>query len=183
MSKTADVMLDLETLGTSPGCVILSIGAVKFYPEEQRIGDTFYRLILPSSCTDIGLHADAATAVWWMRQSDEARLGVAKASTTGVPVYQALRDFTNWYNEGDAGAFIWANSPSFDCAILKDVYQKLKASPPWSFWAERDYRTLKTLFGEVELPERDGVHHNALDDAAHQAEHLMAILRHIGRKS
>ena len=38
------IMLDLETLGTKPDSVIVSIGAVKFSPTE--IYDSFYEHVL-----------------------------------------------------------------------------------------------------------------------------------------
>ena len=31
-----DIMLDIETLGTRPGCVIVTLGAVKFDPYTQN---------------------------------------------------------------------------------------------------------------------------------------------------
>jgi len=47
---------------------------------------------------------------------------------------------------------------------------------PWYFWNDRCYRTMKSLYPQIPM-ERDGVHHNALDDAISQARHLMAILK------
>jgi hypothetical protein len=45
-----DVMLDLETLGTVPGCVILSIGAVAF--DSMTVRATFEVLIDPDHANE-----------------------------------------------------------------------------------------------------------------------------------
>lgn len=37
-----DVMLDIETLGTKPGCMVLSVGACTFNLATGEIGDEFY---------------------------------------------------------------------------------------------------------------------------------------------
>ena len=37
-----DLMIDLETLGTKPNSVIISIGAVFFDIEKKTLGSTFY---------------------------------------------------------------------------------------------------------------------------------------------
>ena len=46
---------------------------------------------------------------------------------------------------------------------------------PWTFWQERDLRTLKGLSPDLRI-ERSGTHHNALDDALHQARLVQHIL-------
>jgi DNA polymerase III epsilon subunit-like protein len=53
------VMLDLETLGHTPGSVIVSIGAVKF--GGGKILDTFYHRIDAQSCVEHGLKMDVST--------------------------------------------------------------------------------------------------------------------------
>ena len=40
MSKSKNVMIDLETMGNTPGCAIISIGAVEF--SEEGLGAEFY---------------------------------------------------------------------------------------------------------------------------------------------
>ena len=66
-----NVMVDIETLGTSSNSVILSIGAVEF--DNENLGAEFEVYIDPESCTDHGLVIDAPTVMWWLGQSNEAR--------------------------------------------------------------------------------------------------------------
>ena len=70
----------------------------------------------------------------------------------------------------------WCNGASFDFPILATAYRLVKKPLPWEFWKERDLRTLKGLNPDLRV-ERDGVHHNALDDARHQARLVQHILQ------
>lgn len=155
------VMIDIETLGVETGAAILSIGAAEF--GVDGIGDTFYRSVSLTSCQEAGLELDAETIEWWFSQDGGAR-GVLSGGDDLDDVLVAL---DSWL--GDVGATeYWANSPSFDLQMLEHAYDAVGYRPPWSFYEERDYRTLKAL-GIVDEPEQDGIEHNALDDALHQA--------------
>lgn len=162
------VMLDLETLGNKPGAVIVAIGAVKFGGGE--ILDEFYRRIDPQSCVASGLAMDVSTVLWWLKQSDAARLEIVEP---GELLGQALLDFRRWLDTQDAE--IWGNGAAFDNVLLAAAYDAAGITVPWKFWNDRCYRTIKNLHHEVPLP-REGTHHHALDDARSQARHLMAIL-------
>ena len=83
-------MLDIEALGSKPGSVILSIGAVKF--AGGKILHEFYRRIDPQSCIDAGLKIDVDTVMWWMKQSKEARDALG---TGTMPLTDALDGFAH----------------------------------------------------------------------------------------
>ena len=51
--NTNNVVVDLETLGTKAGCVILSIGAAEF--KDHGVVDAFYRTLSIDSQTERGL--------------------------------------------------------------------------------------------------------------------------------
>jgi len=51
---------------------------------------------------------------------------------------------------------------------------------PWEYYDERDYRTLSSLPIAPEV-EQDGVEHDALADAKHQAHVAAATLKRIGQ--
>lgn len=76
-----------------------------------------------------------------------------------------LRGFAQWFDDADE---VWANSPSFDCELLEAAYDAVGLEAPWDFYQERDYRTLSSLPVAVDV-EFEGVEHDALDDAKHQA--------------
>lgn len=162
------VMLDLETLGQKPGSVIVAIGAVKFSSGE--ITSSFYERVDPESCISLGLHMDASTVMWWLKQESAARVEITKPGKHLSPV---LLDFADWL--GDKDAEIWGNGAAFDNVLLADAYDRAQIQRPWKFWNDRCYRTVKSLRPDVTM-QRDGTHHNALDDAKSQALHLMALL-------
>ena len=64
----------------------------------------------------------------------------------------------------------------FDNVIIENAYKAVGMKRPWTPWDDRCYRTIKDMVHITE-DEREGSHHNALDDAIHQANHLIKILR------
>lgn len=166
-------MLDLETLGTEPGSIILSIGAVHF--ANGSILSRFIRNITADSCQKAGLGCDASTALWWMKQSHEAREVLLTGQKDAVELFQALHDFDQWLSGLGNDLRIWGNAPSFDCALLQAAYHACDLGPPWKYSAECCYRTVKALHPAVQEV-RAGIHHSAVDDAEHQARHLMKML-------
>lgn len=167
-----DIMLDLETMGVKPYSPIVAIGAVLFDPKSDQIGETFYQLIDLQSCEDAGLKICADTVLWWLRQSDAARGQLCNPSLERTSLKNALLDFSMWVPEG---AKVWGNGSDFDNVILESAYEVCGQKVPWNYWNNRCYRTVKNLKPSVEIV-REGVHHNALDDAISQAKHLQRIL-------
>lgn len=172
------IMLDLETLGTSPGCPILSIGAVYWDPINGELGDEFYVNIQISDSISRGFQPNGATIEWWMKQSDEARDALFKAPMN-VPA--ALIKFNNFVKNDKVA--MWAKGPSFDCNILRKAYEKTEINVPWHFRSERDVRTLISIakLRGVLAPNfaRTGTHHNALDDAKYQAKQCIQLIQGI----
>lgn len=164
----SSVMVDIETLGTEKGAAILSIGAVTF--DREGVHETFYRNIDLETCEQAGLEVDTGTLAWWLDQGEEAQ----DVLRGGEDLETVLRDFSTFYDAHKADE-IWANSPSFDCEILAHAYDALDLDLPWDFREERDYRTLRELPGAVWV-DRQGTHHNALDDAKHQAKKVVLTL-------
>lgn len=163
-----NIMIDLETLGTSPGSVIVTIGAVRF--DRNGLKDEFYARIDAKSSVDCGLRLDVSTVMWWLQQGDEARKSLVQP---GQPLKEVLQSFANWSSEPDT---LWGNGASFDNSLLAEAYRLSGVPQPWKFWNDRCYRTLKGIFPEVPF-QRTGTHHDALDDAKSQALHLLEILK------
>lgn len=166
-----NVMVDLETLGQAPGCVILSIGAVRF--DETGLGDGFYAVVNTADCVDNGLAVDGDTLHWWSKQSPEAREVITEAESGGLPLALALAEFNEFLApSGMSSVKVWGNGSDFDNAILGACYRAVGEKHPWAFWNNRCYRTLKSLNPHIKT-DRTGTYHNALDDAITQA--LMAV--------
>lgn len=170
-AQLADVMIDTETLGTTPGSAILSIGAVMFGP--AGLGEEFYAPISLVSCIEAGLTIDPGTVAWWMKQSDAARAAAFRDDAESLQA--VLEQFTCWLNLVDAER-PWAHGANFDPPLLEAAYRACGMTPPWKFWNARDTRTLYDLAG-VRVDRARGTHHNALDDARVQAEAAVIALQ------
>lgn len=167
------VSIDIETMGKSPTSAITSIGAVMFDPASNWIGDDFHVHISLDSCLFNGLTMDADTVLWWLAQSYDARAALVAGQVSAVPLVRALVALAEYI---PTDAHVWANGASFDFAILANAYTRLQEPTPWRFWDERCLRTLKGINPELRIP-REGIHHNALDDARHQARLIQHILQ------
>ena len=171
-------MLDLETLGTRPGCVVLTIGAVKFDPDGDSRPDGlgfktgFYRVIALQSAMAAGLRIQADTLYWWLQQSDFARKAL---SDNPKPLAQVLDEFDAWFK---GSTFVWGHGASFDPPVLEAAYAALKRYAPWEFRNIRDTRTLYD-FKRHKIPRGVQDKHHALWDAYHQAIETQASIRQL----
>lgn len=169
-----NVMLDLETTGVKPGSKVLSIGAVTFSP--QGLGAEFYVAITRASQDQYGLKEDAATMVWWSRQSEDAKKVLTDPAA--VPLAVALNSFTAWLDNNAAPSGfreVWGNGAAFDNVLLPAAYNAVGLQAPWQFWNDRCYRTIKAL-SPIVAEKLVGTAHNALDDARWQARHCVLAL-------
>lgn len=167
-----DLMIDIETLGTAPGSVILSIGAVAFDAVTGEFGEEFYAAIDPQSAVAAGLTMDVSTLKWWMMQSEEAR----RAAFAGERmIVETLSEFGDYVRRIDATR-VWAKPPSFDLVLLEAAFRSAGISIPWHYRTPRDVRTLLDISGKVAMT-GVGVAHNALDDARSQAADVINAVR------
>jgi hypothetical protein len=175
-----DVMIDLETLGRRPGCAILSIGAVEF--SSAGLGRELYVVVSrkDQALFDLTLHEDPDTLKWWASQTEAARQVLTDAEKdTAVSLSKALLQLNTFLSPiGYKRVKVWGNGADFDNAILSCLYGAVGAIPPWDFWNNRCYRTLKNLVPGPKL-RREGTYHNALDDAKSQALHAIELMRQL----
>jgi hypothetical protein len=183
-----DIMIDLETLGTTADAVIVSIGAVAFNLDAGTVlqGDeraSFY--VVLDTETQPRRHISADTLAWWMCQSDAARAVFDRANPVQhhFPARTALSALNDWVrqvvlqaNAQHKDLRVWSNGADFDLPMLAHACRTFNVPRPWLPYAGRCYRTYKNLPGARQVAMlRGGVHHNALDDAIDQAQHLCAI--------
>jgi len=163
-----EVMIDLETLGIGSKAPVISIGAVAF--TKDGVVGTFYVNLDVKHQLDSGLRkVDASTIQWWMGQSDAARkVFKEEAKDTSV----GLADFIDFINKlgPKTNTKVWGNGSTFDITIMESLFQDYKLSVPWQYNHVRDLRTFKEYIYDGKETPRVGTHHNALDDAMHQAQ-------------
>lgn len=168
-------MSDLETMDTTPNSAIVSIGLVYF--DAEKVLDQFYTPVSLASSLKAGLSKSQSTMDFWAKQSPEAR---SAWQTPDAPeLLDALTKLVRWMegHSSKATTAIWGNGASFDVPILESAFRAVGADAPWNFWNHMCFRTVKSMFPTVAAPVRGGTHHNALDDAVHQTEHLLNIIK------
>lgn len=170
-----NIMIDLETLGTEADAVIVSIGAMRFDLEAETVAsgpdDTFYMVCDVRSQAE--RHVSQSTQDWWQQQSPQAREVFNQPSTH---ITLALISLGAFILATPSTPHVWSNGADFDLPMLAHAYRLYGVALPWKPYAGRCYRTYKNLPGAraITVP-RTGTHHNALDDAIYQAQHLQAI--------
>lgn len=174
---SCDAMIDIETFGTSPSAHIASIGVCWFNKDSDEIYGTSY-WVMGSKHQNRSL--DPKTVLWWMGQSEPARRELIHFSPK-VGLEEALKQLRGEYQKYKARS-VWANPPQFDLKILNNAYEQYKIGTPWHHRDEMDCRTIWKMveqyspFDGKEL-QREGTHHNALDDAVYQAKCLQSMLK------
>lgn len=166
---TLDVMIDLETLDTSPFCTILTIGAVSFNPKENGIVEKLE--LRPTIEDQTEIHhriINEDTLRWWSEQSTEAleeALG-DNGRTSFRHCMETLYKFC-WNRRA-----VWSNGAAFDIVACETgMRQTLTEYPnpiPWPFYTVRDTRTLYEI-ANVKL--NNGSYkttHKAIEDAERQ---------------
>ncbi|EGJ7873428.1 exonuclease [Escherichia coli] len=173
------LMIDLETMGTNTNAPIVVIGAVFFEPQTGEIGPVFYIVISLTDAMNTGAVPDGGTIEWWLKQSSEARAAIL---TDQVKLKDALSRFREFIHEYSDEKFVqvWGNGATFDNAILRRSYERQGIPCPWRYYNDRDVRTIVELGKTIDFDARivipfEGVRHNALDDARHQAKYVSAI--------
>ena len=177
---TVHVMIDLETWGTLPGSALRSIGAVTFSP----YGDTheekhFYANIDRVSCEDAGLVVNRDTSIWWSKQSAASQQRLEENPQT---LHGVVRQFSSWW-QIIGGTYVWSNGANFDEVLWRVAAEKVDHGTPWKYWNVRDTRTCWHLarLNAKSVP-FDGVQHDALADARHQAKCVTRAYSMLGIK-
>lgn len=186
------LMIDIETLSTSPDAVILSIGLQKFDDVTMDYNPQDGTTLYPSVDEQIANLRDIsmATLAFWA--------GVEhKPTDVFVDEYQRgpCESIARWLYDHIAAlpetAELWANGDLFDFGILQNFWQHYKDKQrfsaadnvaPWRYNQPRDLRTLRSetmrrgfdpsTFARAEIV---GAPHSALYDCRYQIETLKFI--------
>jgi hypothetical protein len=150
-------MLDVETMGTEPNSIILTIGAVPFDKEgKPSLGRDFYfykRVELQSydKYKNMEYSFDWVTLLWWLRQ-DKNLIAESFLSQPRYPIWDVLQDFNDWIFAvckmfDDYNLKIWSHSKNFDIVVLQNAFKSCDIECPWKYLDTRDTRTLYDLAG------------------------------------
>lgn len=169
-----NVMVDVETLGTSPNSIILSIAAVKFSFNNNDV-ETFSVNIDPKTCKEYGMVSDPDTISWWREQKPEA---LRAFMTNQIPLTEALTGLSDFIGKDWNKIVWWCNGMNFDYPVLEWSFKATGIRVPWKYWLLRDARTMYAVC-DINMKEypRVGTYHNAVDDCLTQINALKDCLR------
>jgi hypothetical protein len=170
----ADLMIDIEGLGTGPDTTILTIAAQSFDPLGTGWYDRhYYARVTLESQPDRSIQQ--GTIDWWATQPTAAR-EEAFGETDRIPLDQALDQLHQiaWQSNR-----IWMNGPTYDANILEHAYKSYSKPLPWQFYKIRDARTVYSLWPDLPRPPTS---HHALEDCRRQIELLQHSLKHLNVK-
>lgn len=184
------LMIDIETIGTAANTVVLSVGAATFNKEGVH-SKKEWTLDMQEQIKK-GRGFDQSTLFWWMKQKDEAK----KAFDPKLPKISLAEFFPSFEDYIDAELTKqkekrdelkpWGNGANFDITIIEDMYRNQgpgMEAIPWKFWNIMCFRTFNTLTKAKDLVPRNGIYHNAADDAEFQALCVIAFWKKQASKS
>ncbi|AUR82462.1 ribonuclease H-like domain protein [Vibrio phage 1.024.O._10N.261.45.F8] len=180
-------VVDEESMSTEPNAAILAIGATMI--DDLEAVDRFYVNVDLQSCLAVGLHESESTRKWWSEQSAEA---FNATQTNCVPIQTALQMWSDWIGKhGGESVRLMGNGPCADNMWLNSAYKACNAADPSlgmtnpvPFWNDICHRTLNWIGGQwLGVTKEDvafkGVKHHAGDDAEHEAQHAIMVMRQL----
>ena len=171
MKLDRDVMIDLETLATSPDAVVLTIAGIRFSSSKnyESITDPFsmdYFYCRVDTESQIDRFIDNETLSWWAKQ-DQFVCEEAFSPIDRMSISDAMTAFNQWAAGADR---YWANGAAFDFPILETCNRDLGLNSPWRYWQAMDARTVYKLVPNYSGPTQSK--HHALYDCLNQIQKL-----------
>lgn len=175
MEKNIEIVTDIETLSLNDDCVILSVAFVAFNVDTGQIDS--HMCVYPDLAEQekMGRVIDSSTVMWWMQQSEAARLEVARAIRQSVSECQD--DIKFFFDKYPSIERFWARG-DLDWKSITSLFK----IPNFRYSHVRDTRTFfDTLdFYGFEIERDPGVGHTALGDALHEARLINAARHGVG---
>ena len=171
------IMIDIETLATTPDAVVMSVGAVKFDPtsDQPPYSKTLWRPDIDEQ-TERDRHVSESTLEWWAKLPQHIQ-DDAFSEDSRIPVTEFMKELNRYCVGADK---IWCQGPQFDMLILENLYIQWGHHFGWQFWQVMDCRT---LFQLMPVDPRKAIQqdlHSADADAYYQAIGVQQCYEHFG---
>lgn len=170
-------MIDIETMATCNNAAIVAIGACVF--DLTGIGEEFTAIIDTASASSHGA-VQRQTMEWWATQSEEIRDRMFGGEEQAEDAAERLVKFFKAARADE----VWANSPTFDCVILRNWFDEFDIKVPWHYRQERCVRTIYAVANNrginVGAGYTESGAHDANVDARNQARAVTIALTGLG---
>jgi 3' exoribonuclease, RNase T-like len=168
------LMIDIESLATTPDAVILTIAAQSFDPLGHGYLDRhYYARITLESQEDRAINEE--TIKWWATQTEAQAEAFNELDRVDLDTALAELYRLAWQHD-----LIFAQGPTFDINILEHAYRSRNHKQPWQYYKIRDSRTVTSLWPDCPKPPAS---HHALEDCRRQIDLVQLTLKHLNIKS
>jgi hypothetical protein len=172
--STVALMLDVETLATTPDAHVVQVG--------WCVGNWATREILVHPQTrwmtdEPRGRFDPETARWWLTQDPAVIRRVFLTDEDRRTTVHKLRHELSLAVE-HYGCDVWASPAMFDLPIINSLFMRAGLSRAWKYNAERDMMTLYKLVdpeGKLQPPDNE-MAHDAGYDALWQLQYLFNLM-------
>lgn len=176
----ADVMLDIETLGTNIDATVFQIAGCHFNGNTGEIIEEFNQIIDLNTVKDPNV--DGSTIKWWTDPERVMLLSKLLHSENAVSdkkAFSLLRDWLKKLNGKDNELYLWGNGIAFDNVKIKHQLEKRGMKYSVHFRNDRDLRTILELACEKSGLEKKeildsipmvGELHDAIADVKYQID-------------
>ena len=178
--KERDLMIDIETLGTSPDSVVLSVGMVRFNPVSLSVAEAHCFSIDIQAQLDIGRKINGGTLIWWMDKPEKALMLREQIAPSGTPPLDIEKALSAIHSVAKKAHRIWGNGVGFDNTIIHSLGRDFAAFDVWPYWNDRCFRTFARLFDPEAKLRPAQADHNPLEDAKLQMRWMAAIVEQHG---
>lgn len=172
-----DIMVDIETLGTSSDSTIFQIAAISFDITTGNIHSKFN--LIANIAEDESLNVDGSTLKWWLN-TDKELLTILLNKGVGSSKF-LLNEFYKWLTNEISSVkhtYLWGNGILFDNKMIQHQFNNIGLDYPIYYRNDRDVRTIVELTShklgitEDELKEKYSddslIEHDAYDDCIYQ---------------
>jgi len=176
LANNTHLSIDIETLGTTPGSLILEIAVVEFDLYSGATRNHFQKYLNQKNSLDLSFTTDQKTLKFW-----DDRGGFPTKETEGASVEYALNSLTA-YLDCYVGKKIsvWARGKDFELSLLTAAYALVIGTPPPKIWNGFNTLVARDIFNFA-LPcmrAKNDIH-RALPDAITQAQQVALAFRTI----
>ena len=164
-----DLMIDLETLGTSNNALITQIGACFFDRKTGEIGKQFLINIDIQSGIDAGFTIDGGALAFWFDQPRESATFLNAPVSVDVAAHR-------FFSFAKNAKHVWSHA-TFDFCLISNFYNRMKMQMPFHYSSTKDIRTLVELAGFTR--EDDAIRsdaHDALKDCIYQVGYCVKAI-------
>lgn len=171
MKDKLHVMIDFETLATTPDAQVLTLGICIFDKNDIIESHEFV------FNQDQNRKIDFNTLAWWSNQIGFGKI-LEKINNQKDSVNMTLMQIKDTLRfMQDTNYYIWSNGADFDLPILKHLFDQYTIKLPYKYSNQRCFRTLKSLFPRILDGLVNDYKHDAKSDAEYQAKAVMNYLK------